>query len=320
MVNIEHSAGSASAYRNLLHSITLIGGIGLITALCAYVLWGRNGVVWTFTFILLLLLLSPRIGPEIIIRMYGAQRVGPGYGAQLLRVVAELARRAGLESTPQLYIIPSPIMNAFAAGTQANSFIAITHGMLRTFGAREITGVLAHEIAHIRHNDLWVMNLADTLSRFTHLMSMFAVVLFFLNLPLVMMGGEHIPWLGIVLLYLAPTVSNLLQLGLSRTREYSADLEGARLSGDAEGLAAALAKIEQHQSGIWENVFLPGRKVPVPSILRTHPSTEERIARLRALPRPAGNLLPPIAGTEEVAGYFRPGRERPAYRFTGLWY
>jgi heat shock protein HtpX len=309
----------AVAYRNIVHSVVLIGGICLVTALCAYVLWGRSGIIWTFGFVVLLLLLSPRIAPEIVIRMYGAQRVSPAFGGQLLRSVEELARRAGLPATPQLYVIPSPIMNAFATGTQSNSLIAVTHGMLRTFTPREITGVLAHEMAHIRHNDLWVMNLADTLSRFTHLMSMFAVVLFLLNLPLVMMGGEHIPWLGIILLYFAPTVSSLLQFGLSRAREYGADFEGARLSGDPEGLISALAKIERYQGGIWESVFLPGRRVPVPSILRTHPPTEERIARLRQLHATERGPIP-AAEPEDVSGYFPAGRPHPAYRLTGLWY
>jgi heat shock protein HtpX len=309
----------AVAHRNIAHSVILIGGICLITALCAYVLWGRSGVLWTFVFIFGLLLVSPRIAPEIIIRMYGAQRVSPAFGGQLLRTVEELARRADLPVTPQLYVIPSQIMNAFAAGTQTNSLIAVTHGMLRTFTPREIAGVLAHEMAHIRHNDLWVMNLADTLSRFTHVMSMFGVLLFLLNLPLVLMGGEHIPWLGIILLYFAPTLSSLLQLGLSRAREYGADLEGARLSGDPEGLVSALAKIEHYQSGIWESVFLPGRRVPVPSILRTHPPTEERIARLRELQEFERGPVPVVAAAE-MAGYFQPGRPRPAYRFSGLWY
>jgi heat shock protein HtpX len=309
----------ATNYRNLMHSVVLVGGIGIITALCAYTLWGRGGVMWTFIFILFLLLLSPRITPEIVIRMYGAQRVGAAFGGQLLRTVEELARRAGLPAVPKLYVIPSPIMNAFATGTQADSVIAITHGMLTRLSPREITGVLAHEMGHIRHNDLWVMNLADTLSRFTHFMSMFGVLLFLVNLPLVFMGADQIPWIGIVLLYFAPTLSSLLQLGLSRTREYSADYEGAGLSGDPEGLISALAKIERYQGGMWERVFMPGRRVPVPSILRTHPPTEERIARLRQLPSDARQPLS-VSGTSDLAGYFTPARARPSYRITGLWY
>lgn len=309
----------AAGSRNLTHSAILIGGIGLVTAACAYILWGRAGVMWTFLLIGILLLLSPRITPELIIRMYGAQKVSPRFGAPLLSAVTELARRAGLPAVPKLYIIPSPILNAFATGTQSDSLIAITHGMLTKMNAREIAGVLAHEMGHIRHNDLWVMNLADTLSRFTHFMSMMGVLLALLNLPLVLIGGETIPWLGIILLYFAPAVSSLLQLGLSRAREYNADMEGARLSGDAEGLASALQKIERYQGGVWENVFLPGRRVPVPSLLRTHPPTEERIRRLRALPAPERRSVS-VGDAEEVAQHVGQPRQQPSYRLTGLWY
>jgi heat shock protein HtpX len=312
------SAPLAARYRNFMHSVILVGGIGLITALCAYTLWGRTGVVWTFALILFLLLLSPRIAPEVIIRMYGAQRVGV-YGSSLVRTVEELARRAGLPAAPKVYVIPSPILNAFATGTQRDSIIALTHGMLTTLSGREIAGVLAHEMAHIRHNDLWVMNLADTLSRFTHFMSMMGVLLFVINLPLLFMGSVQIPWLGILLLYFAPTISSLLQLGLSRAREYAADHEGARLAGEPDGLIAALAKIEHYQGGMWERVLMPGRRVPVPSILRTHPPTEERIARLRELSQPQREPIGVIA-PGELVGHFQLPRPRPSYRITGLWY
>jgi heat shock protein HtpX len=312
------AAPMTARFRNLMHSIVLIGGIGLITAVCAYTLWGRPGVVGTFALLLVLLLVSPRIAPEVIIRMYGAQRVGV-YGDSLLRTVEELARRAGLPVVPKVYIIPSPLLNAFATGSHNDAIVAVTHGMLSTLSGREIAGVLAHEMAHIQNNDLWVMSLADTLSRFTHFMSMLAVILFFLNLPLVFFGAAQIPWLSIILLYFAPTLSSLLQLGLSRAREYAADLEGARLAGDPEGLISALAKIERQQGGVWEKVFLPGRRVPVPSILRTHPVTEERIARLRALSQPQREPIR-TADAQDIAGHFQLPRQRPSYHISGLWY
>jgi heat shock protein HtpX len=148
---------------------------------------------------------------------------------------------------------------------------------------------------------------------------MLGVLLFLVNLPLVFLGGATIPWFGILLLYFAPTLSSLLQLGLSRTREYSADLEGARLAGDAEGLISALQKIERYQGGVWERVFMPGRRVPVPSLLRTHPPTEERVRRLREI---HGTPREPVrlTGVDDIAGYFRLPRQHPSYRFSGLWY
>ena len=315
---ISGSSPLSARFRNFIHSLVLVCGIGAITALCAYTLWGREGVVWTFALILVLLLLTPRIAPDVIIRMYGAQRVG-AFGGSLLQTVEELARRAELPSVPKVYVIPSPILNAFATGTQGDSIVAVTHGMLTKLTGPEIAGVLAHEMAHIRHNDLWVMTLADTLSRLTYFMSMIGVLLFALNLPLLIMGSAQIPWLGIVLLYFAPTISNLLQLGLSRAREYAADLEGARLAGDPEGLVSALAKIERYQGGVWESVFLPGRRVPVPSILRTHPPTEERVARLRGLSQPQREPIR-TATTDDLLGHFQLPRPRPSYRVSGLWY
>lgn len=318
VVNSETESRVVANTRNVLQSFVLIGGIGAIMALCAYVLWGPSGVVWGFVLTGGLLLISPRIAPEILMRMYGAQRIGAD-GASVLRIVNELANRAGLSAAPRVYVIPSPIINAFATGVQSDSLLAVTQGMLNRLNSRELVGVLAHEMAHIEHNDLWIMSLADTMSRFTHFMSMLGVLLFIFSLPAALLGGHSFPLLGILLLYFAPTASNLLQLGLSRAREYDADLEGARLSSDPEGLASALQKIESAQGRVWENIFMPGRNVPVPSMLRTHPPTEERVRRLRQAHQPSRTPLrvPEIAG---VGSHFVPGRAAPRYHLTGLWY
>ena len=315
----ETEARTAANTRNVLQSIILVGGIGAIMALCAYVLWGRSGVVWVFVLIAGLLLVSPRIAPEIIMRMYGARRIGPEEGAAVLRIIDQLARRAGLPAPPHLYVIPSPIINAFATGVQSDSLLAVTHGLLNRLDGRELIGVLAHEMAHIRHNDLWIMSLADTMSRFTHFMSMLGVLLFVFSLPATLLNGQPFPWVGILLLYFAPTASGLLQLGLSRAREYDADLEGARLSGDPEALASALQKIERAQGRLWETVIMPGRNVPVPSILRTHPPTEERVRRLREIREPKREPLPD-AGVEQAGSRFAPSRAAPRYHLTGLWH
>lgn len=316
---IEEQSRRAASLRNFIHSIVLVGGIGLIMALCALLLFGQAGVIWAFIMIGVLLLLSPRITPDLIMRMYSARRVRPEHGTALLRIVHELSHRADLPSPPQLYVIPSPMMNAFATGTRSNALVAVTHGMLNTLSPREVTGVLAHELAHVRNNDLWIMSLADTMSRFTHFMSMTAILVLIISLPAAVLGGMPIPWLGILLLYFAPTASSLLQLGLSRAREYEADLEGARLSGDPEGLANALRRIEAYQGTILETIFMPGRKVPVPSLLRTHPPTEDRVERLlslRGLRRPAieAPRLDPVPRS------FVPRKPRPRYHVTGLWY
>jgi len=126
-----------------------------------------------------------------------------------------------------------------------------------------------------------------------------------------------------LLLYLAPTLGSLLQLSLARAREFDADLAGASLTGDPAGLAAALQRIERVQGTLWEDMMLPvpGRRIPGPSVLRTHPPTEERIRRLRGLEH--AELPPPIELAEEpmvsLVG-LGPGEMRPRLRFPGVWF
>jgi heat shock protein HtpX len=307
--------------RNALHSIVLVGGIAALTALCAWLLFGGAGLAWTFVSVAIVLLLGPRVAPEAIMRMYNAQQVPPDEGGALMRVINALARRAGLEAQPKVYIIPSNMMNAFATGRRDDASIGVTTGLLNRLSTRELAGVLAHEISHVHNGDLWIMGVADILSRLTLFMSYLAVFLVAVNLPLAMMGEAHIPWLPVLLLYFAPTISAVLQLALSRAREYDADLEGARLSGDPDGLASALIKLERYQGQFWENIFMPGRKNPAPSLLRSHPKTEDRVARLRELDRQDLDPLPlpssPFEQLAELGRFFR----GPRYHWiSGLWY
>ena len=151
-------------------------------------------------------------------------------------------------------------------------------------------GVLAHEISHIRNNDLWVMGLADAVRRFTRLLSWMGQLLLLLNLPMLGLGGDTFPWLLVLLLIGAPILSFLLQLALSRTREYDADLDAATLTGNPRGLANALAKMERLEGTWLERLLLSGRRRPQRSVFRTHPNTADRIRRLLELesrPRPA---------------------------------
>jgi heat shock protein HtpX len=307
--------------RNIFHSVVLVGGIAGLTALCAFLLFGGQGVVWTFISVGLVLLVGPRVAPEAIMRMYNARRLSPDSGSAIPRIVAALARRAELGTVPKVYIIPSEMMNAFATGRREDASIGLTTGLVNRLTTRELAGVLAHEMSHIRNGDLWIMGVADVLSRLTLFMSYFAVFLVAVNLPLVLMGEQTIPWSAVLLLYFAPTISAVLQLGLSRTREYDADLEGARLSGDPDGLAAALMKLERIQGQFWENIFMPGRKNPAPSFLRSHPKTEDRVARLRELDGRTLDPLPlPATPVEQLAG-FGGFLRRPRYHWvSGLWY
>lgn len=303
--------------RNILHSVILVGGIALLAATSAFLFFGWVGVLWTFIGVGVVILISPRIAPQAIMRMYKARPIDPKSGTRVTKLVEALARRADLPRAPSVFVIPSNMINAFALGSRDSATIALTTGMLTRLDTRQLTGVLAHEISHIRNGDLWIMNVADIFSRITLLlayMAMFVVVL-------ALLGGVSLPLIPILLLLGAPTVSTLLQLALSRSREYDADAGGARLSGDPEGLALALTHLERTQGRMWEHMATPGRGVPAPSILRTHPDTEERVRRLLSMDR-GGLKLPPIPDeTDDVFSALHPGQTRPRFRWhTGLWY
>lgn len=316
---IDAGQESAARARNFLHSVALVGGIGVITALSAYALFGRDGVLWAIISIGIFVFIGPRIASEAVMRMFGARRIDPRAGGPLTEIVTELARRADLPEVPKLYVIPSATLNAFATGSRSDASIAVTDGLLRRLELHEIAGVLAHEVAHIRNNDLWVMSLADMMSRLTRVMSFFAVFLLVMSLPMTMMSGQEVPWLAILLLYFAPTISSLLQLGLSRSREYHADLVGASLLGSPASLMSALRKLEHYQGRFWEDIFLPGRRSPQPSLLRSHPPTEERIERLAALQKPARPPLPIPQPHIHLGGFVRVP-QRPRYHWSGYWY
>ncbi|WP_252184704.1 zinc metalloprotease HtpX, partial [Escherichia coli] len=190
-------------------------------------------------------------------------------------------------ATPVPHYVPSAVVNAFATGSKQKASIALTDGLLRSLSPRELAGVFAHEVAHIANEDLRVMGLADSVSRLTCLLAL----------------------MGQIAILLA-------QLGLSRVREFDADRLAAELTGDPQGLAPALAKIER-VSRSWRAWLWPGWGNPEPSCLRTRPATQERIARLltlapgpaSALPLRAPHFLP------ESALATRPPRWRPS----GLW-
>jgi heat shock protein HtpX len=297
--------------------------MGLLLSLCGWVVAGTEGLLWTLFFGGGAVIFGPPVSPELTLRLYGARRLGPADAPELYRVFARISERAGLPRVPSLYYVPSGMLNAFALGSRDQFAICLTDGLLRHLTLRELAGVLAHEASHIRNNDLWVMSLADVISRLTGTMSMVGVLLLALNLPLLMMQRATVPWLLIALLLFAPTLAGLLQLGLSRTREYDADLEAAALTGDPRGLASALTKLERFQGGLLETLFLPGRRVPDPSLLRTHPPTRERIARLLSLEQRESDF---IRGQHldqrsfHVPSRIVPNARPPRWHRTGVWY
>jgi heat shock protein HtpX len=318
---LDASRRRAHKARNVRQSLLLVGGLTIVTAFSAWLLWSWPGVIVTMVCILGLYLFAPRVPPEMVMRMYRATRLDPRGGDQITPIVAALSRRAELPAVPEVYIIPSTTLNAFATGRPEKAVIGITEGLLRRLTPDELAGVLAHEISHVRNNDLAVMGLADVMTRFTQMLSYLALFLAFFHLPRILAGEGDLSLMGLLILYLAPSIGSLLQLGLSRTREYDADLEGAFLAGTPRGLVSALRKLERYQGRFWEDLAfpVPGRRIPQPSLLRSHPTTEERVARLRDA-EGRQTLSPIEVAPETFAALAGAAALRPRTRWPGVWY
>ncbi len=315
---------------NAIETALLIGGMSLLFAIIAALFFGGDILPWVFFLSTVSLIITVKISPNVVLRMYRARPLLPEDAPELYRMLEELVRRAGLPETPRLYHVPTPVMNAFTVGSRYNAAIAVTDGLLRNLTRRELAGVLAHEIGHLVNNDLQVMAVADTVGRLTESLCFAGQVLIVLNLPILVSGGTTIPWSGIALLLFAPTVSSLLQLAVSRVREFDADLEAARLTADPEGLISALKKMEEYEQDLLRKLFLPGWNNPAPSILRTHPPTEERIRRLREVEQEllhgGGSPNYPPLFTPENGGLMaqvngiETAHALPRKRMLGYWY
>ena len=305
--------------RNRLQSLLLIAGMVLLLAACGWIVGGPVGLVLIGIMGGFGVIAGAEVSGPLMLRLFGAEALPRHQLGEVHAILEALSRRAGLPRPPGLYYISSPTMTAFAVGKADKASIAVTTGLLRRLTLRELTGVLAHELSHIRHNDIWVMGLADMISRMTRVMSMAGMLLLLFNLPLLIAGGEGVPWLLVILLIFAPTIGLLLQLALSRSREWDADLGSAELTGDPLALASALGKMERYHGRFWEDIFLPGRRDPEPSVLRSHPETEERIRRLVELSR---EKEPPSAADRREAHHsmIPDSPPHPRWRKSGLWY
>jgi len=304
--------------RNLIHTILLVAITGLLAGVMAWTVFGTTGLIYAAAYGAAGIYALGRISPAMVLKMYKARVLETNELPELHHVIRDLAARADLPAVPRLYYVPSQMLNAFAVGRREDSAIAITDGLLRAMSLRQIAGIVAHEIAHVKNGDLKVMGLADVLNRITGFMSTLGL----LGIPALFGMGWNIPVTGLLLLIFAPTIGGLLQLALSRAREFDADLDGASLTGDPEGLASALAHLEKRQQGKWEGLMLPGSRFPEPSLLRSHPKTEDRIARLMALKsgqrhayateperaEPGPSIIPPI------------GRPKIRWQRFGVWY
>jgi heat shock protein HtpX len=224
---------------------------------------------------------------KIVLRMYNAQPVGPSEAPELYAIVQGLAQKAGVPM-PKLYLIPDPALNAFATGRgPSHAAVAATAGIVKAMDREELEGVLAHELSHVINRDTLVSTVAATL----------AGAISFLAHSFMFRGrgrddGGN-PLAALVVMILAPIAAMLIQLAVSRSREYGADESGARLVGYPDGLARALAKL-QHAServpmrGVepaTAHMFIvnPLSGQALGRLFSTHPPLEERIARLMAM-------------------------------------
>ncbi|MEM6708518.1 MAG: zinc metalloprotease HtpX [Pseudomonadota bacterium] len=295
----------------------LIGGMAVLVGISGWVFAGVLGLAFAAVAIVATVTSSARIGTRLVLRAYRAKPLSRRNAGELIQLFEALAQRANLTPIPQLYYIPSNVMNAFAVSQDDQAAVAVTAGLLQHLNPRELAGVLAHELSHIRHQDIHIMGLADAFSRVTRVLGQLGQLLILLSVPALLFGIE-LPVLGALVLLLVPGASALLQLALSRSREYHADLVAVDITGDPAGLASALRKIERVQSSWFDRVFLPGRREEHPALLRTHPHTDDRIERLRSLAEdlPTSTLRPAHFLVSDAPA----PPTRPRWRWHGSWY
>jgi heat shock protein HtpX len=305
--------------RNVVHAAVLIGALGLLLAAVGYLIAGPAGLIWIGGFAAVILYLGPQMSQRLMLQVFSARPLTRREVPYLYETVEDLCARAQISTKPTLYYVPSRLMLAFTTGSRDEVNLALSDGLLRRLTGREIAGVLAHELTHVANGDLKLMALADFMTKVTRTLAFLAMLLILFNLPAIGSGEVMIPWPVILLLGAAPLLSLLLQLALSRTREFDADAGAAMLTGDPEGVASALEKMESQQQRYWENLFGRQGAANQPSMLRTHPKTEERVAALQDLATPAGGPDWPH-GDDPLPDEIDPVTKKPKRRFHGFRY
>ena len=273
--------------RNRLHEAVLSAGLVALTAAVAWLLLGPVGLLLLPLPLALVLLVRPRIPVGAVLSTYGARPLPPYAAPGLHRAVAVLARRAGLPRPPALFLVTSPVPNAFTVGRRDDAALAITDGLLALLGGAELLGVLAHEISHLQSGDTSVIGFSRSLGRLARVLVPVGLLVLLVGAPLAVSGAAGPLALGAAIVLL-PFAVTALETAFARSRELDADLGAARLTGDPEALARALEVLDVAADQGWLRLLVPGRRAADPWILRTHPATEERVRRLRALaPAPA---------------------------------
>ncbi len=284
---------------NTMKTGVLLAALTGFFVLIGSVIGGQTGMIIAFVFAVALNMGAWWFSDSLALRLSGAHEVSPAEAPELHQMVEVLAVRAALPK-PRIYIIDSETPNAFATGrSPSKGAVAVTSGIARLLSRDELAGVIAHELAHIKHRDTLISSIAAT---FAGAISMIADMAFW-GMLFGGFGGDDEEGAGIggmiggvLTIILAPIAAMLIQMAISRSREYLADAGGARILGDPLPLASALEKLE------WAAGRMPMQVNPATShmyivnpiagglagLFRTHPATAERITRLRAI---AGRAL-----------------------------
>lgn len=311
---------------NTLHTILLIIAMAVLAGFVGFLLGGKLGLIFAVMLTLFGLAAGSRASAALVLRMYKAQPLHPQQAPQLFAIYNELCRRAELSPYPKLYYIPTRMPNAFAVGVGDASAVALTDGIIRMMNPRELAGILAHEITHVQSRDTSVLGIADIISRTISVLSRIGLLLMFFGS---MSKQSAIPfWITGAILFFSPTVAVMLQLALSRTREFNADRGAAELTGDAHSLATALKKldrlVQQQSSNVFGKILRPGMKRQQPAMLRTHPPTDDRVAALMEVAKEIESresVFPELPNERRIPPADRSRiRQKPRYRFlSGLW-
>jgi heat shock protein HtpX len=274
---------------NGLKTALLLGALSGLLLLLGEALGGAQGLMFGFVLAAVMNFGSYWFSDKIVLAMYGAKQVGPEH--PLYRMTANLAQRGSLPM-PKVYIIPQDSPNAFATGRNPDhAAVAATEGIMRILDEHELEGVIAHELAHVKHRDILISSIAATIAAAIMMVSRFA--LFF--------GGGRDddnrganPIALIATIILAPLAAMLIQAAISRSREFAADAGGAVIAGTPTGLMSALRKIDATARRVpldanpaTAHMFIvkPFSGAGMLSLFSTHPPTEQRVQALMQLPR-----------------------------------
>lgn len=280
---------------NLVKTGVLLGALTALLVLIGGGLGGQNGMLMAFVLAMVMNFGSYWFSDRIVLAMYRAQPVDEAQAPGLYRIVHTLATRAGMPM-PRVYIVPGDAPNAFATGRNPeHAAVAVTEGLLRIMSDDELEGVLAHELSHVQNRDTLTMAIAATLAgAITYMAHMAQWAMIFgggrRDSDEEGSGGGLLG--GLVMIIVAPMAAMLIQLAISRAREFQADASGARMAGQPWGLAKALEKLEMASkmapmdaTPATAHLFIvnPLTGGGWTTLFATHPPVAERVARLRAL-------------------------------------